>query len=248
MTSAVAAADTRVRVLGRAVQYKWVVATVAVSSLFLDVLDVTIVNGALPALGQELQSDAVEWVVLGYTLALAVSIPVAGWWSDRIGSKRAFLVSLFLFVTLDNLPFLGQVNSNGLFASGFTVMVLLTAASVLRQPGSATLMGLLITLLRLLITYLVPAATELQADLAGLQGQLVLGLEHRRGRDALQHLAQGVVRGGCPVLNDDDGGGQPGGQPGQQPPGDRQSAQRGADDNDVHASLRKSFSRPSSAW
>ena len=87
-----------VHLFGRAIEYKWIVVGVVVSSLFLDILDVTIVNVALPAMGQQLHSDAVEWVVLAYTLALAVCIPAAGWWSDRIGTKRAFLVSLTLFI------------------------------------------------------------------------------------------------------------------------------------------------------
>jgi EmrB/QacA subfamily drug resistance transporter len=98
MTAVTTEAPGPVRVFGRSVEYKWVVASVLVSALFLDVLDVTIVNVALPQLGEQLRSDAVEWVVLGYTLALAVSIPVAGWWSDRIGTKRAFLVSMALFI------------------------------------------------------------------------------------------------------------------------------------------------------
>lgn len=91
-------APTRIQILGKEIEYKWFVAAIYVSALFLDVLDVTIVNVALPKLGQQLRSDAVEWVVVGYTLALAVSIPAAGWWSDRIGTKRAFLTSLALFI------------------------------------------------------------------------------------------------------------------------------------------------------
>ena len=87
-----------VRVFGRDFEYKWIVAMIYVSALFLDVLDVTIVNVALPSLGRQLHSDKVEWVVIGYTLSLAVSIPAAGWWSDRIGTKKAFLTSLTLFI------------------------------------------------------------------------------------------------------------------------------------------------------
>ena len=90
--------SNRIQILGKQIEYKWFVAAIYVSALFLDVLDVTIVNVALPALGRDLRSDAVEWVVVGYTLALAVSIPAAGWWSDRIGTKRAFLTSLALFI------------------------------------------------------------------------------------------------------------------------------------------------------
>jgi EmrB/QacA subfamily drug resistance transporter len=85
-------------VLGKSFEYKWIVAGVYVMALFLDILDVTIVNVALPDVGKELHSGNVEWVVIGYTLALAVSIPLAGWWSDTIGTKKAFLISLFFFI------------------------------------------------------------------------------------------------------------------------------------------------------
>lgn len=101
-----------VTVLGRTFEYKWLVATIYVGAVFLDILDITIVNVALPQLGKQLNSDAVEWVVVGYTLALAASIPLAGWWSDKVGTKTAFLVSLALF-TLGSLA-CGFANSMGM--------------------------------------------------------------------------------------------------------------------------------------
>ena len=88
-----------VRVFGRDVEYKWIVAAVLVSALFLDILDTTIVNVALPTLGREFGADLTEWVVIGYTLSLAVFIPAAGWLSDRYGNKRVFLFALATFVT-----------------------------------------------------------------------------------------------------------------------------------------------------
>ncbi len=86
------------RILGRTYPYKYLVAVVYVAALFIDILDVSIVNVALPALGRDLRSDAVEWIVLGYTLSLAVWIPASGWLGDRIGTKRVFTTALVLFV------------------------------------------------------------------------------------------------------------------------------------------------------
>jgi EmrB/QacA subfamily drug resistance transporter len=88
-----------VEVFGRRVEYKWVVAIVYVSALFLDILDTTIVNVAIPALGRELHTENAEWVVLGYTLSLAVWIPTSGWLGDRFGTKRIFLFALMAFTT-----------------------------------------------------------------------------------------------------------------------------------------------------
>lgn len=99
MSTAVApqAHDDLVSVFGRQVAYKWVVAVVYVSALFLDILDTTIVNVAIPTLGRELRTDNAEWVVLGYTLSLAVFIPTSGWLGDRFGTKRTFLFALSAF-------------------------------------------------------------------------------------------------------------------------------------------------------
>ncbi|MEZ5218728.1 MAG: MDR family MFS transporter [Ilumatobacteraceae bacterium] len=91
------ATDDRVRVLGRVVEYKWIVAVFS-SALFLDILDTSIVNVALPKLATDFRTEAVEWVVLGYTLSLAVWIPVSGWLGDRLGTKRIFLIALVLFI------------------------------------------------------------------------------------------------------------------------------------------------------
>jgi EmrB/QacA subfamily drug resistance transporter len=90
--------DDEVVVLGRRMPYKYVVAIVYVTALFLDILDVTIVNVAIPAIGQEFQTDSAEWIVLGYTLSLAVWIPASGWLGDRFGTKRVFLFAFGAFI------------------------------------------------------------------------------------------------------------------------------------------------------
>jgi EmrB/QacA subfamily drug resistance transporter len=98
-----AVAPDRVSLLGRTVEYKWIVAGVMVSALFLDILDTTIVNVALPTLGRQFGADQTEWVVIGYTLSLAVFIPAAGWLSDRVGTKRIFLFAFAMFITASAL-------------------------------------------------------------------------------------------------------------------------------------------------
>ena len=87
-----------VSIFGRSFAYKYLVAAVLVSALFLDILDTTIVNVALPTLGREFGASSTEWVVVGYTLSLAVFIPVSGWLSDRIGTKRVFLFAFAMFI------------------------------------------------------------------------------------------------------------------------------------------------------
>src|SRR5204863_1502040 len=86
------------RSLGR-VPYKWIVAAVFVCGMFMDILDTTIVNVALPTLQREFHTTtaSVEWVVLGYLLSLAVWIPASGWIGDRIGTKKVFVTALAMF-------------------------------------------------------------------------------------------------------------------------------------------------------
>jgi EmrB/QacA subfamily drug resistance transporter len=83
----------------RAPSYKIAVTVVYILALFMQILDATIVNVALPTLADEFGVEVtdVEWVVVGYLLALAVGIPAAGWFGDRFGSKRVFLTALMIF-------------------------------------------------------------------------------------------------------------------------------------------------------
>ncbi|MEN9504391.1 MAG: hypothetical protein RI958_317 [Actinomycetota bacterium] len=97
-TDHVSAGNELVDVFGRRMPYKVVVAVVYVTALFLDILDVTIVNVAIPSLGREFATENAEWIVLGYTLSLAVWIPVSGWLGDRFGTKRVFMFAFGSFV------------------------------------------------------------------------------------------------------------------------------------------------------
>lgn len=82
-------------------EYKWIVGIVFVFGLFMDLLDMTIVNVAIPTLAQEFDATTtqIQWVVTGYLLSLAVTIPVSGWLGDRFGTKRIFMLALFIFTT-----------------------------------------------------------------------------------------------------------------------------------------------------
>lgn len=93
-----APSDPPVVLFGRTVAYKYVVAVVFIAALFLDILDVTIVNVALRSIAESFATTDIEWIVLGYTLSLAIWIPASGWLGDRFGTKRTFLTALVLFV------------------------------------------------------------------------------------------------------------------------------------------------------
>src|ERR687888_673329 len=73
---------------------------VVVLGAIMTVLDLTIVNVAIPTLGSDFDTSiaTIQWVMTGYMLAFASVIPLAGWASERFGAKRVWLGSLLLFV------------------------------------------------------------------------------------------------------------------------------------------------------
>ena len=66
----------------------------------MSILDTTVVNVAINTLSRDFSTDlaTIQWVVTGYTLALATVIPVTGWAADRFGTKRLYLLAIVLFV------------------------------------------------------------------------------------------------------------------------------------------------------
>src|SRR5256885_5743870 len=65
----------------------------------MDMIEVTIVNVALPSIRRDLHASAtqLEWVVSGYMLAFAAALIIAGNLGDKFGRKRVFLSGAALF-------------------------------------------------------------------------------------------------------------------------------------------------------
>jgi EmrB/QacA subfamily drug resistance transporter len=73
----------------------WVVAT----ALFMEQLDSTIVNTAVPSMAASLHVTplSLKAVVTSYILSLAVAIPISGWMADRYGTRRVFMSAVAIF-------------------------------------------------------------------------------------------------------------------------------------------------------
>lgn len=104
----------------------WVVAT----ALFMEQLDSTIVNTAIPSMAASLQVTplSLKAVVTSYILSLAVSIPISGWMADRYGTRRVFMSAVAIF-TLASVMCGLSVNSP-----------MLVAARLLQGLGAAMMM------------------------------------------------------------------------------------------------------------
>jgi len=85
-----------------------VLALVYIAVLFLDRLDVTIINVITPAIAKELGKSVleVEWVSTAFILALAVTMPITAWFEKKAGSRNTFLSALFLFTISSFLCYL----------------------------------------------------------------------------------------------------------------------------------------------
>jgi EmrB/QacA subfamily drug resistance transporter len=81
------------------ISQKVAVGAVFVAAMFMNIMDVTIVNVALPTIGREfhVRPDSVDTVAIAYLVSLAVFIPASGWLGDRFGGKRILLTSIVIF-------------------------------------------------------------------------------------------------------------------------------------------------------
>jgi DHA2 family multidrug resistance protein len=76
----------------------------------IQILDTTIANVAIPHMQASLGAtpEEISWVLTSYILASAVAMPITGWLSDRVGSRRLFLWSVSGFVITSMLCGMAQ--------------------------------------------------------------------------------------------------------------------------------------------
>ena len=77
---------------------------IAAMAFFMQALDATILNTALPAIAVSLERSplAMQSAIISYTLTVAMLIPVSGWLADRFGTRKIFIIAVTLF-TLGSL-------------------------------------------------------------------------------------------------------------------------------------------------
>src|SRR6185503_8032151 len=84
---------------------RWLALVVLLIASFMNLIDVTIVNVAIPSMQKNLGADAsqIEWVVAAYVLAFALGLLPFGRLGDVIGRKRMFLIGISLFTLFSAL-------------------------------------------------------------------------------------------------------------------------------------------------
>ncbi|WP_037687307.1 MFS transporter [Streptomyces aureocirculatus] len=125
------------RISGRSAPPTWLVVAVACAGQFLVVLDVSVVNVALPSMRTDLGLSAtgLQWVVNAYSIAFAGFMLLGGRAGDLFGRKRMFLVGLGLF-TLASL-------AGGLAQEGWQLLL----ARAVQGLGAAVLAPSTLTIL-----------------------------------------------------------------------------------------------------
>jgi EmrB/QacA subfamily drug resistance transporter len=118
------------------------IAGVVVLGAIMSILDITVVNVALPTFQVEFSTpdnpvtySHVAWTVTAYTLALATVIPLTGWAADRFGTKRLYMTAIFLFTA-----------GSALCATATTINMLI-GFRVLQGLGGGMLMPLGMTIM-----------------------------------------------------------------------------------------------------
>nr|BBH86887.1 MFS transporter [Thermosporothrix sp. COM3] len=101
----------------RKLSQKVSVSVVFVAAMFMSIMDGTIVNTALPAIGHQfsMPGTTVDAIVVSYLVSLAVIIPASGWLGDRFGTRRVFLCALGMFTVASALC--GLANNFGLLVA-----------------------------------------------------------------------------------------------------------------------------------
>src|ERR1700729_3966066 len=77
----------------------WIIALVVTLATFMEVLDTSVANVALPHIAGGLSAgqDESTWVLSSYLVSNAIVLPMSGWFSELIGRKRFYMSCVLLF-------------------------------------------------------------------------------------------------------------------------------------------------------
>ncbi|MDB5652719.1 MAG: drug resistance transporter, EmrB/QacA subfamily [Tardiphaga sp.] len=88
----------------------WLIAVVVTLAAFMEILDTTIVNVALPHIAGSLSAsnDEATWALTSYLVANGIVLTISGWLSDLLGRKRYFIICIVMFTVCSFLCGIAQ--------------------------------------------------------------------------------------------------------------------------------------------
>src|SRR5579883_1931318 len=77
----------------------WLIAAAVMSATFMEVLDTSVANVALPHIAGNLSASTDEstWVLTSYLVSNAIILPLSGWFSSLLGRKRFYMGCVAVF-------------------------------------------------------------------------------------------------------------------------------------------------------
>ncbi|HEX5553312.1 MAG TPA: DHA2 family efflux MFS transporter permease subunit [Chitinophagaceae bacterium] len=127
---------------------KWIITFTLVFSTLMELLDVTVVNVAMPHMMGNLGAsfDDIGWVITAYSVAIIMVLPISGWLGQRFGRKNYYIASIVMFTiasffcghaqTMDELIFFRFIQ--GLAGGGMSP----TAQAILIETWPAEDLGM----------------------------------------------------------------------------------------------------------
>jgi len=96
----IAQTDVQFHDLSRPVVNPWVIALTVMLATFMEVLDTSIANVALPHIAGSLSAgvDESTWVLTSYLVSNAIVLPLTGWFSRLFGRKRFYMACVIVFI------------------------------------------------------------------------------------------------------------------------------------------------------
>jgi MFS transporter, DHA2 family, multidrug resistance protein len=85
--------------------HPWLIAPVVALAAFMEILDISVANVALPHIAGDLSAsqDESTWVLTSYLVTNAIVMPITGWLAGRFGRKRLFLTCITAFAVVSLL-------------------------------------------------------------------------------------------------------------------------------------------------
>jgi MFS transporter, DHA2 family, multidrug resistance protein len=127
----------------------WLISLTVITATFMEVLDTSVANVALPHIAGNLAASVDEstWVLTSYLVSNAIVLPLSGWFSDVFGRKRFFMICVGLFIgsslmcglapSLEALVFFRVLQGAGGGALQPTAQAILVETFSVRKRGMA---------------------------------------------------------------------------------------------------------------